>query len=75
MIGDTPYNVEAALRAGIAIVGVESGGWGPDNMRGAVEVHPGAAEICAHYDQLRVRAVETRRPAHSLRPRTARPEP
>ena len=28
MLGDTPYDVEAALRAGIAIVGVECGGWG-----------------------------------------------
>lgn len=51
MLGDTPYDVEAALRAGIAIVGVESGGWGREDLRGAVEVHPGAAEICAHYEQ------------------------
>jgi HAD superfamily hydrolase (TIGR01509 family) len=50
MLGDTPYDVEAALGAGIAIVGVESGGWGAADLRGAVEVHPGAAEICAHYD-------------------------
>jgi HAD superfamily hydrolase (TIGR01509 family) len=51
MLGDTPYDVEAALRAGIVIVGVESGGWGREDLRGAVEVHPGAAEICAHYEQ------------------------
>ena len=50
MLGDTPYDVEAAHRAGIGIVAVESGGWGADDLRGAVEVHPGAAEICAHYD-------------------------
>ena len=51
MLGDTPYDVEAALRAGIAIVGVESGGWGAEDLRGAVEVHPGAAAICGHYDE------------------------
>ena len=51
MLGDTPYDVEAALRTGIAIVGVESGGWGPEDLRDAVEVHPGAAEICANYDE------------------------
>ncbi len=51
MLGDTPYDVEAALRAGIAVVGVESGGWGAEDLRGAVEVHPGAAGICAHYDE------------------------
>jgi HAD superfamily hydrolase (TIGR01509 family) len=50
MLGDTPYDVEAAQRAGIAIVGVESGGWRAADLRGAIEVHPGAAEICAHYD-------------------------
>ena len=51
MLGDTPYDVEAAGRAGIAIVGVESGGWGRDDLQGAIEVHPGAAELCSHYDQ------------------------
>ena len=51
MLGDTPYDVEAALRAGIRIVGVESGGWGRDALQGAVEVHPGAAEILSSYEQ------------------------
>jgi len=51
MLGDTPYDVEAARHAGVAIVGVESGGWGTDDLRGALEVHPGAADIFAHYDE------------------------
>ena len=51
MLGDTPYDVEAALRAGIAIVGVESGGWSAEDLRGAVEVHPEAAGIYGHYDE------------------------
>ena len=51
MLGDTPYDVEAAQRAGIGIVAVESGGWGAPDLRGAVEIHPGVAEICQHYDQ------------------------
>jgi len=49
MVGDTPYDVEAALAAGIEIVGVETGGWGPDDLRGAAEVHTGVAELCARY--------------------------
>jgi HAD superfamily hydrolase (TIGR01509 family) len=49
MIGDTPYDVRAARAAGIAIVGVESGGWGSDDLRGAAEVHTGVADLCAHY--------------------------
>ena len=51
MLGDTPYDVEAAQRAGIAIVGVLSGGWGAADLQGAVEVHPGAAELYARYDE------------------------
>jgi HAD superfamily hydrolase (TIGR01509 family) len=49
MVGDTPYDVAAAIAAGIEIVGVESGGWGPDDLRGAAEVHTGVADLCAHY--------------------------
>jgi phosphoglycolate phosphatase-like HAD superfamily hydrolase len=49
MVGDTPYDVEAAIAAGIEIVAVESGGWGPDDLRGAAEVHTGVAELCARY--------------------------
>jgi HAD superfamily hydrolase (TIGR01509 family) len=64
MLGDTPYDVEAALRAGIAIVAVESGGWHAGELAGAVEVHPGAAEICAHYtDTAFARLVESARRA------------
>ena len=33
MIGDTPYDVEAATRAGIRIVGFESGGWSEEALR------------------------------------------
>ena len=50
MIGDTPYDVEAALGAGVAIVGVQTGGWGREELRGASEVHPGVAELLTHYD-------------------------
>ena len=50
MIGDTPYDVEAALRAGIRIVGVTSGGWQRDDLRGAVEVYDGPGDLLAHYD-------------------------
>jgi len=51
MVGDTPYDVEAALKAGIAMVGVESGGWKRDDLQGAVEVHTGVADLCARYGE------------------------
>jgi HAD superfamily hydrolase (TIGR01549 family) len=45
MIGDTPYDVEAALRANVRIVGVRTGGWGDEDLAGAVEIHDDPAAI------------------------------
>ncbi len=50
MIGDTPYDVEAALRAGIRIIGVTCGGWTRDDLRGATAVYDDVADLLAHYD-------------------------
>lgn len=50
MIGDTPYDIEAASRAGVRIIGFRSGGWDDDKLRGAVEIYDGPADLLAHYD-------------------------
>ena len=50
MLGDTPYDVEAASRAGIAIVAVECGGWTRGELRGAVEVYASPAALLEQYD-------------------------
>ena len=50
MLGDTPYDVEAATRAGVRIVGVECGGWQKQDLRGAVEVFADPADILARYE-------------------------
>lgn len=50
MIGDTPYDVEAALRAGISIVGVRCGGWSDEALRGALAVYADPADLLQHYD-------------------------
>jgi HAD superfamily hydrolase (TIGR01509 family) len=51
MLGDTPYDVEAALRAGIRIVGVESGGWRREELDGAVEVYAHAGALAERYER------------------------
>jgi HAD superfamily hydrolase (TIGR01509 family) len=51
MIGDTPYDVEAARRAGVRIIGVECGGWSADELAGAVEVYADPAALLRDYDQ------------------------
>jgi HAD superfamily hydrolase (TIGR01509 family) len=50
MIGDTPYDVEAATRAGVRIIGVRCGGWGDDELRGAAEVFDDPAALLARYE-------------------------
>ena len=51
MLGDTPYDVAAALRAGIRIVGVECGGWSRNDLKGASEVYRDPADLLARYDR------------------------
>jgi HAD superfamily hydrolase (TIGR01509 family) len=51
MIGDTPYDVEAAQRAGVRIVGVRCGGWNDDALQGAIAVYDSPADLLAHYKE------------------------
>jgi HAD superfamily hydrolase (TIGR01509 family) len=51
MIGDTPYDIEASRRAAIRAVGLECGGWGRDDLRGAAAVYRDPADLLDHYDQ------------------------
>ena len=50
MIGDTPYDVEAASKAGIRTIGFLSGGWTRKELKGAAEIYDGPADLLAHYD-------------------------
>jgi HAD superfamily hydrolase (TIGR01509 family) len=54
LIGDTPYDAEAATRAGVACIGVTSGGNDAGVLRraGAASVWRDVAEIEAHLDEV-----------------------
>lgn len=52
MVGDTPYDVEAATRAGVRIVAVRCGGWEAPDLKGAVAVFNDPAEMLAKYGEL-----------------------
>jgi HAD superfamily hydrolase (TIGR01509 family) len=47
MIGDTPYDVEAATRAGIGIIALRCGGWTDDELAGALAIHDDPADLLA----------------------------
>lgn len=52
VVGDTPYNAEAASRAGIRAIGLCSGGWLENDLRksGCVEVYADIATLLNRYD-------------------------
>lgn len=50
MLGDTPYDVQAATAAGVSIVALRSGGWDAAALRGAAAVYADAADLLAHYE-------------------------
>jgi HAD superfamily hydrolase (TIGR01509 family) len=47
MLGDTPYDVEASTRAGVAIVAVRCGGWSDADLGGAVAVYDDPRDLLA----------------------------
>jgi HAD superfamily hydrolase (TIGR01549 family) len=49
MLGDTPYDVQAAQRAGVAIVGLTCGGWSAAELQGAAAVYADPADLLARY--------------------------
>lgn len=50
MIGDTPYDVEAASKAGVKIVAFRSGGWDDEGLSGAIAVYDDPADLLARFD-------------------------
>jgi HAD superfamily hydrolase (TIGR01509 family) len=50
MIGDTPYDVEAATRAGVKIIGFRSGGWGDADLKGAIAIYDGPWDLLDRLD-------------------------
>lgn len=50
MLGDTPYDVEAAGRAGVRCVALRCGGWDDEALKDAVAIYQDPADLLAHYD-------------------------
>jgi HAD superfamily hydrolase (TIGR01509 family) len=50
MIGDTPYDLEAAARAGIDLIAFRSGGWDDASLARAIAIHDGPEDLLRHLD-------------------------
>jgi HAD superfamily hydrolase (TIGR01509 family) len=54
VIGDTPYDAEAARKANLKIIGVKSGGWSRERLleKGCLEVYENIGEIFENYENV-----------------------
>ena len=51
MIGDTPYDVAAARRAGVRVIAFRCGGWLDPDLTGAIEIYDGPWDLLAKIDR------------------------
>jgi HAD superfamily hydrolase (TIGR01509 family) len=51
MLGDTPYDIEAAAAAGVRVIALRCGGWWSDaDLVGALAIYDDPADLLAHYE-------------------------
>lgn len=50
MLGDTPYDIEAARKLGVGTIALRCGGWDDEGLKGAVAVYDDPADLLAHLD-------------------------
>lgn len=51
MIGDTPYDVESAARAGVRVLAFRCGGWSDADLAGAAAVYDGPWDLVARLEE------------------------
>ena len=49
LLGDTPYDVESAGKAGVGMLAVRCGGFGDEQLQGALAIYDDPADLLAHY--------------------------
>ena len=50
MIGDTPFDIEAAQKVKVGTIAFRCGGWKDSDLAGAIAIYDGPADLLAHYD-------------------------
>lgn len=52
MIGDTPYDIEAAGTAGVRLIAVRCGGWKDEDLAGATAIYDDPADVLDNYENM-----------------------
>jgi HAD superfamily hydrolase (TIGR01509 family) len=50
MLGDTPYDLQAAAHAGVPAVAFRCGGWGDADLKGAIAIYDGPADLLSKFE-------------------------
>ena len=60
VVGDTPYDAEAAHKAHLCTIGMSSGGWSEKDLRaaGCVAIYRDPADLLANYEESRIARTE-----------------
>ncbi len=51
MLGDTPYDIESAGKAGVKVIALRCGGFEDEQLAGAIAIYDDPADLLQHYDQ------------------------
>jgi HAD superfamily hydrolase (TIGR01509 family) len=51
MIGDTPYDIEAAKKSGVGTIAVRCGGFNDHQLKDAIAIYDNPADLAAHYGE------------------------
>jgi phosphoglycolate phosphatase-like HAD superfamily hydrolase len=51
LVGDTPWDVEAARRASVPVVALRCGGWNDAALANAVAIYDDPADLVAHFSE------------------------
>lgn len=58
MLGDTPYDVQAAGQAGVRLIAVRSGGFSDEDLDGALAIFDDVADLLAHFQESPLKAAQ-----------------
>lgn len=50
MLGNSPYDIESAGKAGVGVIALRCGGFSDRDLSGAIAIYDDAADLLKHYD-------------------------
>ncbi|MBD1867320.1 HAD family hydrolase [Oculatella sp. FACHB-28] len=50
MLGDTPYDIESAGKAGVGVIAFRTGGFSDEQLQGAIAIYDDPSDLLNHYE-------------------------